>query len=157
MLLVDPNISWDVRGVIRLLKAAKHGAELIGGVYSQFGIYDVEPITEDGYVKGYDTKDFRLIESNFVNGGFILYSRKAFERVSDFVESYTEKTQQDEEFQVKEFFKMVKEFIRSEDVFFQKTYKEHGGQILIEPNITFKFYGSNNWKGNYNQFLLGAG
>ena len=44
----------------------------------------------------------------------------------------------------------------TEDIYFQKKYIEHGGMILVEPNITFKYRGIRKWSGNYTQYLLGV-
>jgi len=155
LFIVNPDISWDNRGMARILKVTKNGAELVAGIYPQYGIFDVTPITEDGYIKGYDTKEYRLAEAKFVNGGFIIYNRKAFERVKSIMESYIEKNEIGEEYSLTEFFKSNKGLPRTDDIYFQKKFIEQGGQILVEPNITFEMLGKRKWKGNYNQSLLG--
>lgn len=42
-----------------------------------------------------------------------------------------------------------------EDYYFCKRWREMGGEIFIEPNLTFSHTGYKNYKGNYHDFLMG--
>ena len=152
LLMVKSELSWDIRGVIRLLKAAIKGAEVIGGTYPMYGNFGAIPEMEDGMVVGYDTNEFRIIKCKQLAGGFILYNKTAFDKVE--TETYIEKNMQDEDIHIKEYFKTIS-FPGTEDIYFQRKYIEAGGEILLEPNITFKFLGKKKWNGNYSQYLLG--
>ena len=156
IIFIDPDVSWDSRGMARFLVSVKNGAELIGGVYPQYGIYEVNPVMEDGCLKGYNTDKYRIIEVSSVNGGFLMYSRKAFDRIAPNMENYKEITPSEDEETIIEFFKSRNGIRKTEDLFFQKNYRDVGGMIFVEPNITFNLIGKRNWNGNYNQSLLGV-
>jgi hypothetical protein len=156
--MISPELSWDKRGMVRILNdiIKNDKIELIGGIYPQKGIYLANIKTEDGYIKGYDTDKFRILEANSINSEFTIYARSSFERVISKVDKYTVKNPIGKNEDRIEFFKCYNNFPGTEDIYFQKKYIESGGMILVEPNITFGYMGNKKWSGNYNQYLLGV-
>jgi hypothetical protein len=156
--MISPELSWDKRGMVRLLNDVikNKSIELIGGVYPQRGIYRTNIKIEDGYIKGYDTDKFRILEADTINSEFTIYSRSAFEKVIPYVEKYKVKNEIGQDEEIIEFFQCNNNFPGTEDIYFQKKYIEQGGMILVEPNITFGYLGKRKWSGNYNQYLLGV-
>jgi hypothetical protein len=156
--MISPELSWDKRGMVRLLNDVikNEKIELIGGIYPQKGIYRANIKTEDGYIKGYDTDKFRILEAEFINSEFTIYSRSAFEKVIPFVDKYKIINDIGKEEEKIEFFKCTNNIPGTEDVYFQKKFIEAGGMTLVEPNITFGYTGKRKWSGNYTQYLLGV-
>lgn len=156
--MISPELSWDKRGMVRILNdiIKNDKIEMIGGVYPQRGMYRTNLKTEDGYIKGYDTDKFRILEAELINGEFLIYSRSAFEKVITLMDKYTVKNEIEKEEEIIEFFKGHNNFPGTEDVYLQRKFKESGGMILVEPNITFGYTGLRKWSGNYNQYLLGV-
>jgi len=89
-----------------------------------------------------------------IPGGFILYSRKSFERARPNLNSYI----------APEINESILECFRcnveksggriGEDIYFQTRYKEVGGTVWCEPNVTIQHFGVKGWEGNYQDHLL---
>lgn len=188
MMIIDSDESWDVMGFGRLIKAAIAGAEIVCGLYpckNNWGFYGGVPkYSDDGYVMGKEIGGMRLIDMQIAPGGFIIYSRKAFERTKPNLNTYVDPETNEE---ILEAFKCNIEFERpsktrdellkmsrkslvdevlgiqhggkvgkriGEDVYFQQRYKEMGGIIWCEPNINIGHFGVKEWKGNFQSHLL---
>jgi len=188
MLMIDSDEAWDVEGFCRILKAAMMGAEVVGAAYpckNNWEFFGCIPNkSEDGSFLGKEIGETRLLDMWGIPGGFIMYSRKAFERTRPNLDTYTEpttgeeileafkcniephkiKTKEELEAMDKEelaelAYKMQKGLRGSggrigEDIYFQKRYKEMGGIVWLEPNVTIQHYGIKAWEGNYHDFLL---
>ena len=89
-----------------------------------------------------------------IPGGFICYSREAFERTKPLLKSY--QAPETGEWILEAFKCNIEENGGrvGEDVYFQQRYKESGGKIWLEPNMTIQHYGVKAWEGNYQNFLL---
>jgi hypothetical protein len=158
ILMIDSDLSWDVPGFARLIKDALAGAEVIGGGYpnkNNWTTFGVIPMAEDGVPIGIDNGIIRVLEVRGIPGGFIVYSRKAIERARPNLQSYVDlKTGE-------EFLECFKCNIEEhggrigEDIYFQERYREMGGKVWLEPNISFKHFGVKAWEGNYHEYLLG--
>lgn len=188
LMIIDSDESWDVAGFGRMIKAAIAGAEVVAGLYpckNNWNFYGgVAKYSEDGFVMGKEIGDMRLVDMQIAPGGFIIYSREAFERTRPNLNTYVDPETKDE---ILEAFKCNIEFERpnkseaqlksmgtqelideileiqhggnvgkriGEDIYFQQRYKEMGGRIWCEPNIDISHYGVKEWKGNYQEWLL---
>lgn len=189
LMIIDSDETWTLEGFIRLLKASIAGAEIVAGLYpckNNWEFYGGVPkYSEDGYIMGKEVAGMRLIEMQIAPGGFIIYSRKAFERTRPILDSYLDPDTGEyiletfrcnieiDEWQrksSKELKKMTKEQLLQyinlvqqggrkgkrigEDIYFQQRYKEMGGLIWCEPNISMGHFGVKEWKGNYQDHLL---
>lgn len=189
LMIIDSDETWNPEGFARLIKAALYGCEIVAGLYpcknnwEFYGGYCKK--SEDGFVMGKEFNDMRLIEMEYVPGGFIVYSRDAFERTRPILDYYTDtETKEDilQAFCCNIEFESLKRYFRTElseidqeslidiilsmqsggrqgmrigeDIYFQKRYREMGGQIWCEPNIEMGHYGIKEWRGNYQTFLL---
>lgn len=183
LMMIDSDLSWDAKGFMRLLKASILGAEVVGGTYpnkNNWDTFGVIPIkTEDGYFVGIEKEGLRLLEMRGIPGGFLIYSRKAFERTMpnvavshepinnvDYYEFFKCSVERND-YKPKspeEYYEMSKEDLIAElalankkgkgiklgeDIYFQARYREMGGKIFLEPNISFQHWGVKGWEGNF--------
>ena len=158
MMMIDSDLEWDTEGFARLLKASLIGAEVVGGSYpnkNNWTTFGCMPMySDDGYILGKEIGETRLLEMYGIPGGFIIYSREAFERTRSNLKTYNST---DEKITILECFRCNVEADGTrigEDIYFQKRYREMGGKVWLEPNIRFVHYGVKGWKGNYHEYLL---
>lgn len=158
LLMIDSDLSWDVAGFARLIKDGLAGLEVVGGGYpnkNNWGTFGVIPMAEDGVPIGIDNGSMRVLRVRGIPGGFILYSREAFERARPNLKTYEDKHIG------QTFLECFKCNIEEhggrigEDIYFQARYQEMGGKVYIEPDISFEHYGVKGWRGNYHKYLLG--
>lgn len=168
LMIIDSDESWDVKGFLRVLRAAMCGAELVGGSYpckNNWGFFGCIPKTmvdpDDGlvYPIGYECGDIRLIECHCVPGGFLIYSKAAFKRTEPALKTYrsVDITNGNREVTSVEYFRCNIEEDGGrigEDVYFQKRFQECGGKVYLEPNVTIGHYGVQRWQGNFQEKLL---
>ncbi len=189
LLMIDSDMWWDFEGFARMIKDALEGFEVVGAAYpcknnwSFFGC--IPKYNDDGLMFGKEIpeKDIRLLDMWGIPGGFLIYSREAFERtrpnldtyVDDKLEEYLEcfkcniesgpklteaKLRNMSREELKAFaiasIKPQKGTRIGEDIYFQQRYKEMGGVVWLEPNVTIQHWGVNHWEGNYHEHLLNA-
>ncbi len=158
LFMIDSDLAWDIEGFGRILKASMAGIEVVGGAYpnknnwNTYGCILVED--ENGYPVGIERDGLRLLEAWGIPGGFLIYSREAFEKARPGLNSYTDYTI-DKTFLECFRCNVEKDGSRvGEDIYFQKRYREQGGRVFLEPNIHFMHYGVKGWGGNYHEYLL---
>lgn len=189
LMIIDSDETWDVEGFARLLRASLKGFEIVAGLYpckNNWEFYGGIPKTdpESKMLLGKEIGDIRLLDMAIVPGGFLIYSRAAFERTRPALDSY-EAPETGEH--ILECFKngvafdlvpksrealtdMTKEELiewaqanqqggrvghhTGEDIWFQVQYKRMGGTIWCEPDINMGHIGIKEWKGNYQKHLL---
>lgn len=160
LFMIDSDLAWDIKGFARIIKAGLMGAEIVGGAYPNKNNWDsfgCIPLMEDGFPIGFEKDDMRLLEVWGIPGGFILYSREAFERTRSNLKSYIDHSNN---ITCLECFKCNTESngVRiGEDFYFQQRYRERGGKVWLEPNISFRHIGVKAWEGNYHEHLLQQG
>jgi hypothetical protein len=157
LMMVDSDMQWDVNGFARILKAAIAGAEVVGAAYpckNNWEFYGCVPKYENGQFLGKEIGDMRLLDMYCIPGGFLVYSRAAFERTRPLLKSYINPENNEA---ILEAFKCNIEASGGrvgEDVYFQLRFKEAGGTVWLEPDVTIRHYGVKAWEGNYHKFLL---
>lgn len=189
LMIIDSDETWDFEGFARLLKASMAGCEIAAGLYpckNNWDFFGGVPNTDKttGMLMGREIADMRLIDMNCVPGGFLIYSRQAFERTrpildyyhapetdENILECFRNGVDLDTAFKTtEELSSMNKDELiglvlagqrggriglhRGEDIWFQNQYVRMGGKIWCEPNITIGHIGVKEWKGNYNDHLL---
>jgi hypothetical protein len=158
IMMIDSDEAWDVEGFCRVIRAAMAGAEVVGAAYpckNNWEFYGCIPKrADDGSLMGKEIGDIRLLDMFCVPGGFIVYSRDSFERTRPRLNKYIEPTNGEE---ILEAFRCNIEDGGKrigEDIYFQQRYKEAGGIVWLEPNVTIQHYGVKPWVGNYHNYLL---
>ena len=163
LFMIDSDLLWDPMGFARIITAGILGAEIVGGTYPNKNKWDsfgaLLRVDDGGHRMGKElSENVRLLDAEFIPGGFILYSRKAIERTRPNLETYRSWNDLDKEEEIiLQCFKCNIEEDGGrigEDVYFQKRYIEAGGIVWLEPRITFRHIGVHSWKGNFHQALL---
>ena len=169
LFMIDSDLNWDVKGFMRLIMAAKAGADVVGGTFPNKNLWNtfgVQIMTdEEGNMLGYEKDNMRLLEANCMPGGFLIYSRKAFEMAQPYIKKYVQfegekaaKQDYSEPIYNYEYFCCAVENDGDgrvgEDVYFQNKFRQAGGKLYIEPKIDFEHWGVKGWKGNYHEYLL---
>jgi|WetSurMetagenome_2_1015567.scaffolds.fasta_scaffold299193_2 hypothetical protein len=159
LMIIDSDMYWDISGFGRMIKHIATGCPLVGAAYpckniwSFFGCFpNIDK--ETGQVKGKEYEGGRLLDMHVMPGGFIIYSRQALEMTKPFLKTYYDMVN---DITYYEYFKCNIEDgnVRiGEDVYFQIRYKEAGGIVWLEPDVTIKHMGIKAWEGNYHQMLL---
>ncbi len=188
LMIIDSDETWELEGFARLIRASLQGHEIVAGLYpcknnwQFFGGWHLE---EDGFIVGYEKDDMRLIKMDLVPGGFIIYSRNAFERTRHLLDNYVDPETSElhlecfrcnieipglrrhsrEELENMEPSQLIDLVLANqqggrkggrvgEDIYFQRRYKQAGGEIWCEPNISMGHYGVKEWTGNYHEYLM---
>lgn len=152
LMMIDSDLGWNADGFAKLLKIAIEGAEVVGGTFRNKGdweSYGVTPVIEDNCYVGQEVKGVQVLSALSLPGGFIIYSRKAFERTRPVLNTY-------------EGCETILEAFRcdisagerlGEDIYFQRKYLGQGGQLYVVPDITLTHYGTKGFEGNFDTFL----
>ena len=158
LLMVDSDMYWDINGFMRMIRAAIEGFEIVAAAYpckNNWDFFGCHPKfdPETKFLLGKEVNGIRVLDMDVVPGGFILYSREAFERARPNLRTYYDPKN---DITILEAFRCnVENDIRiGEDVYFQQRYKEAGGIVWLEPDITIRHIGVRAWEGNYNHYLL---
>lgn len=153
LMIIDSDLGWDVEGFGRIVKAAIAGAEVVGGAYLCKGDWDnyaVAPVLDDSQYVGNMDAGVLAFQVLSLPGGFIIYSREAFERTRPVLNTY------DMDGEVLEAFRcdIGSDGVRvGEDIYFQRKYMEQGGKIYLIPDVTITHYGTKGYEGNYNSYI----
>ena len=153
LMIIDSDLGWDTEGFGRLLKAALSGAEVVAGAYvckGEWDNYAVSPVTLGGEFVGNKDSGSLAIQAMSFPGGFVIYSREAFERTRPVLKTY------DMDGPVLECFRcdITDNGVRlGEDIYFQRKYTEQGGKLYIIPDITITHYGTKGFEGNYDRYI----
>lgn len=188
LMILDSDHTWNLEGFMRLLRASLAGFEVVAGLYpckNNWDFYGGWPrMDKNGFLLGKEEGDIRVLDMQVIPGGFVIYSREAFERTRPFLDSYIAAEDNEEileafqdgiEFAiprltVEDMEPMLKEDLIAEvlkrqrgersagrigeDVYFQRRYLEAGGKLWCEPNIDIGHIGIKEWRGNYQEHLL---
>ncbi len=160
LFFVDADVGFDAEAVIRLVHRPE---ELVVGVYPlkrDSGGWPMVMQTKDGIPLGRDG----LIEADFVPTGFMRIKRRVFDRLMAaypelrYADSVVE-TMGDRSLRAAwDFFHMgidpKRQRYTTEDYAFCQRWRDIGGQLWIDPDITFSHIGRKAYQGNLHQYLL---
>ena len=157
--MIDSDLSWNVEGFMNLLKASMMGAEIVGGAFpnkNNWESYGIHMLLVNGKPISRTAGDVTLYEVGGIPGGYLIYSRKAFERTRPLLKSYRNYEDQGND-KILQCFKCDDIDDNGnpigEDYWFQQKYRQAGGVIWLEPDISFGHYGVQEWRGNYKKFM----
>jgi hypothetical protein len=92
LMILDSDHTWSLDGFIRLVRASILGAEIVAGLYpckNNWEFYGGLPrLDEEGMFFGKEYGDIKLLEMTIIPGGFVIYSREAFERTRPILDEY---------------------------------------------------------------------
>lgn len=147
LVFIDSDLEWTPEDFIRLLS---HPVELIGGTYPQQNAWRTWAhrnfCDENGIPHG-DLKS-KTILCEAIPAGFMRISRAAMDRMH---EKYPIKGLVPGSATKKPTYNWFGEMF--EDFVFCKRFRAAGGDVWLEPNITFKHYGPYGWEGNFYDYL----
>ena len=160
LLFVDSDVGFDAEAVLRLLHRPE---ELVAGVYPlkrDSGGWPMVMQTCDGIPLGRDG----LIEADFVPTGFMRIKRGVFDCL---IAAYPELRYADSVVETMgdttlraawDFFHMgidsERQRYTTEDYAFCQRWRDIGGRLWIDPDITFSHIGRKAYQGNLHQYLL---
>lgn len=152
LLFIDSDMSWDLEGFSRLLKA---DVDIVGAGYPCKNNWDffscVLNCHEDGRPK---VNEQGLLSAWGVPTGFMKIRREVFERLAEAdPDNFYIETIDEEPVKRFNFFGRVPPL--GEDISFCRRWVEKaGGELWVQPNITMGHYGVKKWEGNYHEFLM---
>jgi len=158
LLFIDSDMSWNVMGLVNILKSP---FEITGAAYpvkNNWGEFGVKiDVFEDGHPKV--NLPTGLIKALWVPAGFLRIKRSALERIkAEYPHKKYEDINADPENPKRKYTSYFEcEIIDGqrygEDVSFCKKWTDIGGEIWVEPRITFSHFGLKEWEGNYHEYL----
>jgi len=147
LFMIDSDLSWDVSGFLKVLKCAMEGAEMVGATYpnkNTWENYGVVPILENGKPIIKEITNIKVMQVHLLPGGFIIYSRKAFERAEPNLDRYVNPKNLEEFYQY--FGQVVRKspFSGGKDSYtnhlkkiFAQALNDYGEYLGPNPNDTF--------------------
>jgi hypothetical protein len=159
LLFIDSDMSWNIEGFANMIKSPY---EVTGAAYptkNNWENYGVAIETLENGVAKVDEKT-GLIKAGIVPGGFLMITRSCLEKFRDnypglyYYDSCADVEKPKQKHTI--FFECTTEgHVRfGEDVTFCHRWSAIGGEIWLEPRISFGHYGIKGWNGNYHEFLL---
>ena len=161
LFVIDSDLGWETAGFTRVIKAALAGFDVIGGTFpnkNKWSSFGVVPVSDkEGNFYGIEKDGFRLIEVMVLPGGFLIYTKNAFEMTHDLINRYTDTGRESEGILYYEYFRCDindRNERMGEDCYFMNKFRQAGGKVFLEPDITFTHFGVKGWRGNYHNQLL---
>lgn len=162
LLFVDADVGFDATAVLRLLDRPEG---IVAGVYPLKRDPQGWPCvmkTQDGVPLGRDG----VIEADFVPTGFMRIKRRVFELLADhypalqYADSVVQTLGDGTLRAAWDFFAMGIEprtqRWTTEDYAFCQRWRDIGGTVWIDPNITFHHIGRKAYVGNFQEYLTGG-
>lgn len=148
LVFIDSDLEWNPEGFVRLLT---HDVELIGGTYPQKNNWKQwahrNYTDENGIPMG--NPDTKTILCETIPAGFMRITRAAMDRMHS---KYPNKRKVPGSAIKKELYDWFGELF--EDVVFCNRFRNAGGEIWLDPNITFTHYGMHGTSGNFYDFMV---
>lgn len=167
LLMVDTDLKFDPNGVLRLIG---HPEEIVGGAYPQknnWGSWSSVPLPPVSHpihgqmFQGREIDDgTALLKALTVSAGFSRTKRGAFEKFAEHYEDMVYRDPSADPVARKRVYTTffaceVRGYVRlGEDSRFCRMWREMGGELWIDPAITFTHWGVKGWEGNYHESLL---
>ena len=157
LLFIDSDMSWDVVGFAHLIGA---DVDLVGGVYPMKNKWN------DYVARLHCTADGRPIQRNgllsaeWAATGFLKISRKVFETMAPSLKDRQYKDAGADPRSPDRIYTPYFEFTSGggvrcgEDITFSHRWTALGGEVWIEPRVSFDHWGQTPFRGNYHEFLL---
>lgn len=143
LLFIDGDLGWEPQAALRL---AISPHDVIGGAYPQ-----KRDDAELYNAAGLRPSPSGLIEVDYLGAGFLKISRKAIEKL---IKAAPETRYQDLDgrpcyglFQSP----IGDGKIVGEDAWFCRKWRETGGKVFLDPNMTFWHVGRKAWRGNFGE------
>lgn len=153
LIFIDSDVGFEPDAVSKLLV---YGKDIIGGIYplKQDGLEFPMKLHFDPVTNNCKEEETGLVYADMIPTGFMRIQRRVFDRM---IEHYKmTKNHQD----MYQFFAVGILFegdntSYGEDVYFCKRWREMGGELYIEPRLTFTHTGTKTWAGNLHEYLMG--
>lgn len=152
LFFIDSDQSWDIQGLLNVLKSDK---EVVGAAYPVKNNWENYGVTiycdEKTNVAIVDPKD-GLIKAEKVPTGFMKISRTVFEKIK---KANPTDWYWDNERKLYNYFGhlTVDHVMYGEDISFGIRWRRTGGETWVEPRVEMGHYGVQGWYGNYDRFL----
>jgi hypothetical protein len=150
LLMLDHDVAWEPGAVLRLMH---HPVDLVCGAYRARKDPEQYPIRCLGK-EIWSCPDTGLIEVEGLGAGFMRITRKCLE---DMVKAYESRRYYDEWFKrdTWSLFDFVSEngFRWSEDIMFCKRYRDIGGKVWVDPELTLHHVGKKTFTGTFGHWL----
>ena len=151
MMFIDSDESWDVQGLLNIIKA---DVDVVGAAYpvkNNWENYGVTIYTDENFRPEVNAQG--LIRAQKVPTGFMKIHRSVFEklRAANPDDWYYE----GEGRRLYNFFgHLTIDHVRyGEDISFNIRWQRIGGEIWVEPRVSMGHYGAQGWFGNYHNYL----
>lgn len=163
LIMIDSDMEWHPTAVHRILS---FNEDIVAGAFPMKNVWNkftAWPSVINGqYVGKQLTDGSALMQADLVSGGFIRFKREALERFADHYEDLlyydgtADPTAPGRIYTC--FFECFRQdFNRiGEDIMFSRRWTDMGGELWLDPNITFGHYGTTGTTGNFHQSLMQA-
>lgn len=160
LMMIDSDMEWDMEAIGRMVMAPY---EVVGADYplkNNWECYGSRIMCNPDGTPEVDQVT-GLIRAEWVPGGFLRLKRSCLEKMRDaysgngYYDPSADTPPNQNRFYTP-FFECKIEGQRrwGEDVMFCRKWQAIGGEIWLEPRITFSHYGVKGWPGNLHEFLL---
>lgn len=158
MVFIDSDVSFEDNSLLKLLK---HDKDIVGGVYPfrKDNEDDYPVVIRFNEQNNCKEEETGLVYADMIPTGFMRIQRRVFDRILE--------DSSDKSYSVVKDHEGVYTFFRTgilfpddntwygEDVAFCKKWRMMGGELFVEPRITFYHTGMKQFKGNYHEHLMG--
>lgn len=148
LLFIDADISWEAEDALRLINSPH---DVVGGAYRQKR--DDQELYNTANLKPGAT---RLIECDYLGTGFLKISRKAIEKLA-LVHADTRYMDPDGHECFGLFDTRIGDGkIIGEDALFCRRWREAGGKVFLDPDMTLWHVGNKAYRGNFAELIARA-
>lgn len=147
LFFLDDDIGWEAEAVVRFLQSCE---DIVAGIYPQRQDKVNFPVMWDKAPDGSMFEAGGLLRALTVPTGFLRIRRSVLERMAAASQTYTEELAGGEVITVHEIFRMGASGGKwwGEDIeFCNRWVQEFGGEIWVDPDITFTHSGRKQWSG----------
>lgn len=156
LFFIDSDEDWDLFGFFRVLMSPY---EVVGASYRMKNSWDgwtASLVAREGHAVGVTKGNTAVIAAESIPCGFMRLKRSVLE---SFKAHYPELKYMNNGVSHAKFFECSEEMngeFTGEDVTFCKRWREMGGEVWVEPNVTITHYGTSGFSGNLDKSLRAA-
>lgn len=153
LFFIDSDEDWDLFGFFRVLMSPY---EVVGASYrmkNSWNEWTASLIVQDGHPMGRVNGNAAVINAESIPCGFMRLKRSALEK---FMAAYPKLKYLNNGKEQMKFFECSEEVggeFTGEDVTFCKRWRDIGGDVWVEPNVTITHYGMSGFRGNLDKSL----